>query len=77
MTAKKEILSKNTFSASVESTAVTRGISFMEATIIVCEQYGIDVEEVRRFINPGLRDKIHVEASALNFLPKITQLPDD
>lgn len=76
-TNQKQILNKTSFSMQVEEAAAARGLSFMEATIDVAEKLGIELEEVRRFINPGLKDKIHLEASDLNFLPKINQLPVD
>jgi hypothetical protein len=42
----------------------------MEAIIHVCEQHDIELEDVKRFISPVIRDKIEAEAQSLNFLPK-------
>jgi hypothetical protein len=42
----------------------------MEASVIVCEDNGIDPMDVKKFISPGLMDKIEAEAMGLNLISR-------
>jgi len=47
----------------------------MDAVIHVCEEHGIELEDVKRYVNVVLKQKIEAEATQLNFLEKHAQLP--
>jgi hypothetical protein len=49
----------------------------MDAIIHICDDIDVELEDVRKFISPTIRDKIEAEAMNLNFLPKQNMLPVD
>ena len=49
----------------------------MDAIIHLCEEVDVDLEDVRRFISPVIREKLEAEAMRLNYLPKQNMLPLD
>jgi hypothetical protein len=49
----------------------------MDAVITVCQDNEVEIEDVRKFITPILKDKIQAEAMKLNFLPRQNTLPID
>jgi hypothetical protein len=49
----------------------------MDAIISLCDNYEVDLEEVRKFISPVIKGKVEAEAQSLNFLPKQNSLPID
>lgn len=77
MTEEKQFLSKAKFAKLIEDTVHKHKSTYMDAVIHVCEQYNVEVEEVRKFITPIIKDKIEAEAMRLNFLPKLNTLPID
>lgn len=59
-----------TFSLTIESMVKEKGIPYMDAIIIYCEQTGLEVELAAKLISGSLKSKIQFEAEELNFLPK-------
>jgi hypothetical protein len=49
----------------------------MDAVISVCQDNEVEIEDVRKFITPILKDKIQAEAMKLNYLPRQNTLPID
>ena len=47
----------------------------MEAVIHLCTENDVELEEVRKFISPVIKNKIEAEAMRLNFLPRGNELP--
>jgi hypothetical protein len=47
----------------------------MDAIIHLCEVYDIELEDVRKYISPVIKNKIEAEAMNLNFLPQENSLP--
>lgn len=77
MTEEKQFLSKAKFAKLIEDTVHKHRSTYMDAVLHVCEQHNVEVEEVRKFITPIIKDKIEAEAMRLNFLPKLNTLPID
>jgi len=77
MSIEEKFLNKQKFSMLIEETVLKNKISYMDAIIDVCEKNMIDLEEVRRFVSPAIKDKLEVEARNLNYLPKKNTLPFD
>jgi hypothetical protein len=73
----KQFLTKTQFSKLIEDVVLARHVSYMDAVLMVCEKHDIDVQEVRRFISPSIKDKLEAEARRLNFLPRMNTLPVD
>ena len=51
--------------------------SYMDAIIHLCGEYDVDLEDVRKFIPPIIKNKVEAEAMRLNFLPRQNTLPID
>ena len=64
------------FSLQIEQIVKERkGISYMDAVLLYCEQNDIDPSTVAPLLTKTLKDKIAIEAQNLNYLPKTGQLP--
>lgn len=61
----------------VEETVKNHRSTYMDAIIHICDDIDVELEDVRKFISPTIRDKIEAEAMNLNFLPKQNMLPVD
>ena len=64
-----------TFSLKIEQIALEKNISHMDAVLWYCSENEIDPSTVARLISKGLKEKIEVNAAALNYLPKKAKLP--
>jgi hypothetical protein len=72
-----ESLTKAKFTHLIERTSLDLKLSYMDAIIHVCDNEGIDLEDVRAYITPSIKEKLEAEAMLLNFLPKSAMLPID
>ena len=70
MKIEEQFLSKSKFTKLIEATVADLKIPYMDAIIKVCETNNIEIEEIRKFISPVIKDKLEAEAMDLNFLPK-------
>lgn len=77
MTEEKQFLTKQKFAKLIEDFVQKRSVSYMDAVINVCQDNDVDIEDVRKFITPIIKDKIQAEAMKLNFLPRSNTLPID
>lgn len=73
----KQFLTKARFAKLIEDTVLSHKSTYIDAVIHVCESYNVEIEEVRKFISPIIKDKIEAEAMKLNFLPRSNTLPVD
>jgi gas vesicle protein len=71
------MLTKNKFSKMVENVVKTSGSSYMDAIIHLCEKNNIEIEDIKKYISPTIKNKLEVEAQNLNFMvePKGNTLP--
>ena len=70
MKIEEQFLSKSKFTTLIEATVADLKIPYMDAIIKVCETNNIEIEDIRKFISPVIKDKLEAEAMDLNFLPK-------
>ena len=70
MKIEEQILTKSKFTKLIEKTVADLKIPYMDAIIKVCETNDIELEDIRKFISPVIKDKLEAEAMDLNFLPK-------
>ena len=77
MTDEKQFLTKQKFTKLIEDVVQRLNVSYMDAVINVCNDHDVDLEDVRKFITPIIKDKIQAEAMHLNFLPRANTLPFD
>lgn len=73
----KQFLTKNKFAKLVEEHVIENKMSYIDSIISLCEYYEVELEEVRKFISPVIKDKVEAEAQNLNFLPRQNALPID
>ena len=70
MKIEEQFLSKSKFTKLIEATVADLKIPYMDAIIKVCETNNIEIEDIRKFISPVIKDKLEAEAMDLNYLPK-------
>jgi len=70
MKIEEQFLTKSKFTKLIEATVGELKIPYMDAIIKVCETNDIEIEDIRKFISPVIKDKLEAEAMDLNFLPK-------
>ena len=70
MKVEEQFLTKSKFTKLIEKTVADLRIPYMDAIIKVCETNDIEIEDIRKFVSPVIKDKLEAEAMDLNFLPK-------
>lgn len=73
----KQFLTKAKFAKLVEEIVKTQKLPYIEAVIELCDEHNVELEEVKKFISPVIKNKIEAEAMKLNFLPRMNTLPID
>jgi len=66
----KSFLTKSKFSKLIEQTVIAKRLSYMDAIVWLCEEHAIEIEDIKKFISPAIKDKLEAEARRLNFLPR-------
>ena len=69
-----KFLTKSEFSKLVEKNVLDKKMSYMEAVLMVCDDHGIDPEDVRKFVSAPIQEKIEGEAMRLNLIPRSNEL---
>jgi hypothetical protein len=69
-----KFLTKSEFSKLVEKTVLENKLGYMDAVLMVCEDHGIDPEDVRKFVSAPIQEKIEGEAMRLNLIPRTNEL---
>lgn len=67
-------LNKSGFSTLVEKAVFKKKISYMDAILHVCDKNNIEPEDVKKFLNGVIVEKVEAEAMNLNFLPRQNML---
>lgn len=67
-------LTKSEFSKLVEKNVLEKKMGYMDAVLHICEEYGIDPEDVKKFISAPIQEKIEGEAMRLNLIPRGNEL---
>ena len=70
MKVEEQFLTKSKFTKLIEKTVAELKIPYMDAIIKVCENNEIEIDDVKKFVSPVIKDKLEAEAMELNFLPK-------
>ena len=69
-----QFLTKSKFTKLIEKTVAELKIPYMDAIIKVCETNEIEIDDIKKFISPVIKDKLEAEAMSLNFLPKTNSI---
>ena len=70
-----EFMTKVKFSKLVETTVREHQISHMDAILHLCEKYGIEPEDCKKYVSNVIKEKVEVEAMRLNYFAKPNELP--
>jgi hypothetical protein len=69
-------LNKKKFTKMIEEEVRKNNLSYIDAVVNLCENNGIEIEDVKKFLSTSVKERIEVEAMRLNFLPKVNTLFD-
>ncbi len=65
----EKFMNRKMFGDLVTESVLKKKLSYIDAVLYICEQEGIDPEDVKKFLSSQIRDKIEAEAISLNHLP--------
>ena len=68
MKIEEQFLTKSKFTKLIENVVVNLRIPYMDAIIKVCETNNIELEDIKKFISPVIKDKLEAEAMDLKLL---------
>lgn len=71
-----DFLTKKRFSKMIESAVRNKKLSYMDAVVYLCQDNNIELEDVKKYLSPSIKERIEVEAMNLNYLPKGNTLPE-
>ena len=74
MKIEEQFLTKSKFTKLIESTVGEMKIPYMDAVLHICKENDIEIDDVKKFISPVIKDKLEAEAMDLNFMPKKTSI---
>jgi len=69
-----KFLTKAEFSKLVEKNVRDKKMTYMDAVIMVCDEHGIDPQDVRKFVSAPIQGKIEGEAMRMNLIPRTNEL---
>jgi len=70
-----EKITPKRFAIIIDDLVRTKHLTHMEAIIYYCEQNIMEPEQVTKWIDRSLKEKLQADAEALNYLPKTSRLP--
>ena len=70
-----EFMTKVKFSKLVETVVRQDRLSHMEAILHLCEKYGIEPEDCKKYVSNVIKDKLEAEAMNLHYMAKSAELP--
>tara|TARA_A100001035_G_scaffold277353_1_gene274012 strand:- start:1310 stop:1492 length:183 start_codon:yes stop_codon:yes gene_type:complete len=45
-------------------------LSYIDSIVHICEQNNIEIEDIKKYISPTIKDHLEAEGMSLNLLPK-------
>ena len=45
-------------------------LSYIDSIVYICEQNNIEIEDIKKYISPTIKDHLEAEGMSLNLLPK-------
>ena len=70
-----EKITPKRFALIIDELVRTKHLTHMEAIIYYCEQNIMEPEQVTKWIDRSLKEKLQADAEALNYLPMTSRLP--
>jgi hypothetical protein len=68
------ILTKASFTQTIERLVHQHRMTYMEAILQVCEDRQIDPLDIGKLVSPSIKSKVETEAQGRNLLPKSNSL---
>jgi hypothetical protein len=65
---KETFLTKAKMTKIIEQTVLEKRMPYLDAILHVCNEQGIEPDEVNKFISPVIKGKLEAEANQLNLL---------
>ena len=75
MVTEPKMMDKNRFTKMVEDTVKSLNLSYMDSIVYICEKNNIELEDVRKYVSPVVKNKLEAEAMRLKYLPRQNELP--
>ena len=66
----EKFLTKKSFSTMVESFVYRNKQSYMDAIVHLCEENGLELEDVKKYLSTAIVEHLEAEARQLRFLPQ-------
>lgn len=66
----EKFLTKKSFSTMVESFVYRNKQSYMDAIVHLCEENGLELEDVKKYLSLTIVEHLEAEARQLHFLPQ-------
>ena len=64
------------FSLKIEALVIEKKLPYMDAVVLYCETYNVEIEAAAKLINTKIKKTIQAEAAELNMMKeKIQKLP--
>lgn len=67
-------MDRKTFSRQVEDFVFKNKMTYMDTIVHLCEERGLEIEDVKKYLTTPILENLESEARSLNFLPKVNTL---
>ena len=67
---KDNFLTKKKFTEMILETVKKHNLSYIDSIVHICEQNNIEIEDIKKYISPTIKDHLEAEGMSLNLLPK-------
>lgn len=68
----QNFLTKKSFSKMVEETVIRTKMNYIDTIVHLCEENGIEIEDIKKYLNDPIKSKLEAEATGLNFIKNNT-----
>ena len=69
-TESNNFLTKKKFTEMILESVKSDGHGYIEAIVHICEKNNIEIEDVKKYISPAIKDQVEAEGMNLHMLPK-------
>lgn len=66
----ENFLTKKSFSQLIENFVYHNKISYMDSIVHLCEENGLELEDIKKYLSPTIVEHLEAEARQLHFLPQ-------
>ena len=63
-------LTKKKFTEMILESVKSDGHCYIDAIVHICEKNNIEIEDVKKYISPAIKDQVEAEGMNLHMLPK-------